>query len=112
MSSRKTALVTGAAARIGAAICTSLHNRGCDVLIHYNSSGDAAQKLADRLNQRRGQSAFTVQADLSQPAGIDTLPNWSETNFASVSIPAGCDRSACTVKALWPRRWFSRSASF
>ncbi len=52
MSSRKTALVTGAAARIGAAICTTLHGRGCDVLIHYNSNREAAQKLADRLNRR------------------------------------------------------------
>jgi len=86
MSSRKTALVTGAAARIGAAICTSLHDRGCDVLIHYNSSRDAAQKLADRLNQRRGQSAFTVQADLSQPAGTDTLAKFVSDQFGSLDV--------------------------
>jgi len=86
MSSRKTALVTGAAARIGAAICASLHDRGCDVLIHYNSSSDAAQKLADRLNQRRGQSAFTVQADLSQPAGTDTLAKHVSDQFGSLDV--------------------------
>jgi pteridine reductase len=86
MSSRKTALVTGAAARIGAAICTSLHDRGCDVLIHHNSSLDAAQKLAERLNQRRGQSAFTVQADLSQPAGIDTLAKTVSDQFGGLDI--------------------------
>lgn len=34
-SSRKTVLVTGSAARIGACIVSSLHARGFDVLVQY-----------------------------------------------------------------------------
>ena len=70
---KKTALVTGAAARIGAAIAEELHRRGCLVAIHYNSNRDDAEALAESLNAVRGGSAFTVQADLSQSAGIDQL---------------------------------------
>ncbi len=86
MSSRKTALVTGAAARIGAEISKTLHRRGCDVLIHYNSSGSAAQKLADELNRDRSGSAFTAQADLSSPRGLEQLAAETRSHFRSLDI--------------------------
>lgn len=73
MSSRKTALVTGAAARIGASIARHLHDRGCDVLLHCNSSVGLAEKLAQELNERRADSVSVAQADLSTPGGIDDL---------------------------------------
>lgn len=73
MSSRKTALVTGAAARIGACTAETLHERGCDVLLHCNSSVDRATQLAEKLNVRRADSAFVAQADLSVPAGVESL---------------------------------------
>jgi len=76
MGSRKTmkgkvALVTGAARRIGAAIATTLHREGADVVIHYRGSGGEAVALVDALNTRRTDSALAVQADLSD---IDSLP--------------------------------------
>jgi len=86
MSSRKTALVTGAAARIGAAICAGLHDRGCDVLIHYNSNGDDAQKLAGQLNRQRAASAFPVQADVSIQAGIDALAEQVSNRFGRLDV--------------------------
>ena len=86
MSSRKTALVTGAAARIGAAICTNLHDRGCDVLIHYNANLEAGQALADQLNRQREKSAFLVQADLSQPAGVDALAGQVSKRFGRLDV--------------------------
>jgi pteridine reductase len=73
MSSRKTALVTGAAARIGAAVVMALHGRGLDVMLHYNSSEGAARKLVDRMNAERAQSACLAQADLSSPDGVASL---------------------------------------
>jgi pteridine reductase len=69
----KIALVTGAAARIGATIAETLHQRGCRVAVHCNSNREGADALADRLNTERGGSAFVVQADLSQPAGVGEL---------------------------------------
>ncbi len=86
MSSRKTALVTGAAARIGAAICEDLHGRGCDVLLHYNSSEEAAARLAGRLNRDRPDSVFTARADLSSPEGVDSLAREARNRFGKLDI--------------------------
>jgi len=82
----KTALVTGAAARIGASIAEALHARGCDVLLHYNSSQEAAQRLADRLNAARSNSAFLVSAELSSPAGVEHLARETRSRFRALDI--------------------------
>jgi len=68
-----TALVTGAARRIGACIAQTLHRRGCDVFLHYHSSSDAVQRLAEELNGLRAGSATVVQADLGRADEIDRL---------------------------------------
>ena len=60
----KVVLVTGAAKRIGAEICETLHSEGARVAIHYRSSADEAAELAARLNSIRSDSAITVGADL------------------------------------------------
>lgn len=60
----KVVLVTGAARRIGAAIVTRLHSSGARVAIHYRSSDKDANRLAERLNDERADSATTLQADL------------------------------------------------
>lgn len=82
----KTALVTGAAARIGASIAQALHARGCDLLLHYNSSQEAAQRLADRLNTARSNSAFLVSAELSSPAGVEHLAGATKSRFSRLDI--------------------------
>jgi pteridine reductase len=79
----KTALVTGAAARIGASIAAALHERGCDVVLHYNSNSRGVEALAERLNGARPDSASVAQADLSSPAGVDELAD---------RVREGCDR--------------------
>ncbi len=62
--SSKTALITGAAHRIGAAITRDLHKHGMNVVIHHHHSTAAAAELAAELNTGRGDSACTVQGDL------------------------------------------------
>ena len=69
--SRKVALVTGSARRIGAQTVRTLHETGFNVIIHYRRSADDALKLAASLNAIRPDSARTVQADLLD---IDALP--------------------------------------
>jgi len=66
MSRARYALVTGAARRIGACIAETLHRRGCDVFLHYHSSRDAVEELAQRLNALRPKSAAIMQADLGK----------------------------------------------
>lgn len=60
----KAVLVTGAAKRIGAAICRRLHAAGAQVAVHYRSSRQEALALRDELNALRPESAAVIQADL------------------------------------------------
>ena len=53
----KSALITGGARRLGAAIARRLHEAGANVLIHYrDSEADASALIAD-LNAIRAKSA-------------------------------------------------------
>lgn len=67
----KVVLVTGAAKRVGAAICRQLHAGGASIAVHYRSSAAEAQSLCDALNETRPDSAATFQADLLK---ISQLP--------------------------------------
>jgi len=58
----KTALVTGGARRIGAALCEALAAEECRVVIHYNRSAHPAEALAARL-RRNGAQVWTVAGD-------------------------------------------------
>lgn len=71
--SDRTALITGAAIRIGAAITRELHAAGMTVVIHYRQSRDAADALAAELNAARTDSAFTIAADLCDYSALSAL---------------------------------------
>ena len=60
----KTALITGAAARVGAAITRRLHRAGAHVVVHYRSSREPAAQLRAELDARRPGSVTLVQGDL------------------------------------------------
>jgi len=69
----KVVLVTGAARRIGASIARLFHRADYLLIIHYNQSASAADKLCEELNQQRSDSCLMVQADLSSSTGIDKI---------------------------------------
>jgi len=64
MTPKGAALVTGGAKRLGRAFIEALAADGHDVIIHYNSSSDEAEALANEL---KGVRAIALGADLSQP---------------------------------------------
>ncbi len=64
----KTALVTGAARRIGRAIALDLARDGFAIAIHYRSSRAGAEALADEIRDAGGTAAL-VQADLADLGG-------------------------------------------
>jgi pteridine reductase len=72
-STTRTALITGAARRIGACIAEALHQRSCDVVLHYHSSAEAVNELAQKLNSIRPGSAILAQADLGETEQIKRL---------------------------------------
>jgi len=73
----RTALITGAARRLGAAIARKLHEAGANVAVHYRQSRGEAETLVAELNARRERSAIAAQCDLIDidrlPALVDTI---------------------------------------
>ena len=65
----KAVLVTGASTGIGAALAKALGAQGAMVGVHYNSSKDAAEAVADTVRDAGGK-AFLVRADASRSAEI------------------------------------------
>ena len=71
----KTALITGAAKRIGASISRNIHEAGYKVGIHYNSSKKDAKKLCEELNAKRAGSAQIFKADITKVSDAKSLVN-------------------------------------
>lgn len=71
--SGKVALVTGASHRIGATIVRCLHAEGMNIILHYRSSRDAAQKIQQELSDIRENSVILIQADLHETAKISEM---------------------------------------
>ncbi|MDC0905765.1 pteridine reductase [Gammaproteobacteria bacterium] len=69
----KRILITGAAKRIGKEMALSFFNKGWDIVIHYNSSKDEAEGLADQMNSERNNSAMLVQANLDNTNEVENL---------------------------------------
>lgn len=70
--SGRTALVTGAAKRVGNAIAIGLAKQGANVVIHYGKSEEEAKSLRQEL-VRLGVKSWLVKADLSDPESCEKL---------------------------------------
>lgn len=68
----KTALVTGAAHRIGRAIALELARNGCDLFIHYHRSEQQARETATEA-QSLGVTATLAKADLTRGQEVAQL---------------------------------------
>lgn len=66
----KTALVTGAARRVGRSIALALAEAGADVAITYRDSAEEAEKTVDEL-RARGSSAVAIPCDVRKEASIE-----------------------------------------
>ncbi len=82
----KTALVTGAANRLGAQIARTLHQNGANLIIHYHGSAAAAQSLVDDLNRLRDNSAIALQANLCIDVDIEELAQQAIDAFTGLDI--------------------------
>jgi pteridine reductase len=68
----KTALVTGAARRIGNSIALGLARQGTNIVAHYSKSGDEARRLRDEI-AGLGVESWLVNADFSHPESCKGL---------------------------------------
>ncbi len=82
----KTALVTGGARRIGAAIARRLHAAGANVLVHYRDSEAGASRLESELNAARARSAAKVKAELLAPIAPRALVSAALESFGRLDL--------------------------
>ncbi len=99
-------LVTGASGGIGRALVKSLAGSGARPLIHYVRDADGAASLLHEIDGK----GWTIQADLSQPAGASDL--WSRAEALAGRIyavinNAGTRSEACIESDLqaWQKAW-------
>ena len=62
----KWVLITGGAKRIGAEVARTLHARGMNLAVHYNSSNQDAESLSNELNGIMHQHFIPRQLTISR----------------------------------------------
>ena len=82
----KVVLITGGAKRVGAAICRELHAHGANLMIHYNTSKQAAKALQAVLNLQRPDSVSIIQGDLLNAAIATSLVKETTARFGKLDI--------------------------
>lgn len=81
-----TALISGGARRIGKQISKTLHATGLNLMIHYRSSAEAAQGLADELNAIRPNSVAIVNGDLLDVSCIPNIIDATIEQFGRMDV--------------------------
>jgi NAD(P)-dependent dehydrogenase (short-subunit alcohol dehydrogenase family) len=82
---KKTALVTGAAKRLGRAIALSLAENGFSIIVHYHTSRNEAIDLCEEIAHKNVE-AWPVKADLGNLRAPDALMNASMGFPGSLSV--------------------------
>jgi NAD(P)-dependent dehydrogenase (short-subunit alcohol dehydrogenase family) len=83
--SGRTALVTGAAVRVGRACAHGLARAGARVVVHYHHSAGEAETLV-RAIRGDGGEAVALAADLSRPDEVERLAGEAESAFGGVDV--------------------------
>ncbi len=81
----KTALVTGSAKGLGKRTALQLAEQGCRLIINYRESGPEAELVKRQIEQLGGE-AITVQADITETAGVEKLAEVAESWSGGVDI--------------------------
>ena len=83
---KKTIFITGAAKRIGKEIALCFSEMGWNIIIHYNSSKNDAQVLADEINDANPDSAITVQGNLDIKEDVEKVINEVRDGFPTIDL--------------------------
>ena len=70
---KKIIFLTGGAKRIGKVTCDAFHQEGYNVIFHYNKSVEQAKEIQSRLNEKRKNSCFILQADFNNAGSVKEL---------------------------------------
>ena len=83
---KKTIFITGAAKRIGKEIALCFSEMGWNIIVHYNSSKNDAQVLADEINGNNPDSAITVQGNLDVKEDVEKVINEVRDAFPTIDL--------------------------
>ena len=83
---KKTIFITGGAKRIGKEIALNFKELGWNIIIHYNSSKEDAEDLANRINKNNPDSAKTVQGNLDVQKDIEKILNEVDGMFPTIDL--------------------------
>jgi 3-oxoacyl-[acyl-carrier protein] reductase len=93
-----TVLVTGSAKGLGRALTLACAKRGADVAVHYHTSGDDANEIAEQA-RREGVEATTVRGDVTAPEAVEGLFEAVEAELGPVDVLVN------NVGAFAPEHW-------
>lgn len=104
--SGKTALVTGAGTRVGAAIAESLGGQGMRVGIAFHRSREGAERVGARI-EAAGGSAVLLQGDLSTLDGARALGDAAVTQLGGLDllVPSAANFEAVDLEAIDDGHW-------
>ena len=82
----KTIFITGAAKRIGKEIAITFKELKWNIIIHYNSSKDDAEKLASEINNENKDTAMIVQGNLDKTEDVANIINEVKNMFPTIDL--------------------------
>ena len=80
----KTALITGAAKRLGKHIALEMARQGWNIVVHYGQSAIEAEETANEI-RKLGATAITLQCDLADETAVRKLLTQAIAKIGSVS---------------------------
>ncbi|MBZ6493618.1 3-oxoacyl-ACP reductase family protein [Natrinema longum] len=81
----RTCLVTGSSRGIGREIAFELARCGANVAVNYRSSDAKARDVTERIEEN-GETAITVQADVSDPAQVERMAADIREEFGAIDV--------------------------
>lgn len=93
----KVAIVTGSSSGIGQAIAVRLASEGASVVIDYHSHPEGAEDTQKQIASKDGAKSTIVQADVSKPAGGQSLVDAAWEHYGACDIlvnNAGVEKGA------------------
>ncbi len=87
--SGKTALVTGAAKRVGREIALALARRGANVVVHYNTSAADARRVVAEI-EALGVKALAVRANQSKAREVREAVRKAAQRFGGIDVLVNC----------------------
>lgn len=102
----KVALVTGSSRGIGKACALALADHGCDVIVNYASSPDAANDVVSEI-ESKGRKAIALQANVSDHSSVTSLFKSGMDHFGKIDIVvnnAGITRDGLLLR-MKPDQW-------